>query len=322
MCLPFVSIRGSKWFQKDRSVNRSVISDVEAQFFEENGYLIIRGAIAGQELSRVQAAMAELTDYGSAEVRTDTDFAYGVGHKTGAQMLKRVEYVVDKRDEMKVLMANPFILNTVEKLMGPDLIPTWDSMVLKLPGEGIIVPWHRDAGTGQVGDKPIFNVDFYLDAADEDTCVWVIPASHKWSSERTNSWLVTRRTHDQTTDDFRATGAIPALMEPGDVLLHNILVLHGSPSNPSGKLRRVVYYEFRTAHVEDAIGPHVSAYIPLKQRVLLACLAMRKTADYVQRDEKPFAYNPPTPYDDVVYDPDEDLPTYRYLHADFWRRPA
>ena len=47
---------------------------------------------------------------------------------TGRKVLRRIEYVIDKRDECKVLLGNPFILRSVEKLMGPDLIPTWDSM--------------------------------------------------------------------------------------------------------------------------------------------------------------------------------------------------
>src|SRR5438034_1096396 len=221
-------------------MSRTVINDEDARFFFDNGYLIIRGVVQGEELRRVREVMDALTSYGSAEVREDPDFAYGIGHRTGAKVLKRIEYVIDKSDPMKVLLGHPFILNTVEKLMGPDLIPTWDSMVLKLPGEGIIVPWHRDAGTAQVGDKPIFNVDFYLDAADEDTCVWVVPGSQAWSTEETNEWLHKRRLCDQTTADFRTTGATPAIMEPGDVLLHNILVLHGSPSNASNKPRRVV----------------------------------------------------------------------------------
>jgi ectoine hydroxylase-related dioxygenase (phytanoyl-CoA dioxygenase family) len=303
-------------------MTRTVISDEEARFFEENGYLILREAISGEELRRVQAAMMTLTNLGRASVQADPDFAYGTGHLSGEPVLKRVEYVVDKSDEMKVLMGNPFILNTVEKLMGPDLIPTWDSMVLKLPGEGIIVPWHRDAGAGQVGDRPIFNVDFYLDPADEDTCVWVVPGSHNWPASQVDSWLAERRGKDRTVEDFRATGAVPALMEPGDVLLHNILVLHGSPANASDKLRRVVYYEFRTAHVEDAIGPHVPAYIPLKQRLLAACIARRTVADYIPDDETPFTYQPPPPYDLVDMDSPDDLPTYRFAHADYWRQPA
>ena len=60
----------------------------------------------------------------------------------------------------------------------------------------------------------------------------------------------------------------------GDVLFHSILVLHGSPAARS-QLRRVVYYEFRPAEVEQAHGPHVPQYIPTKQKVLLACLRHR-----------------------------------------------
>jgi len=164
--------------------DRIAISDEERDFFLENGYLTLRGVLQGEELRRVQAAMDELTAYGSAEVRNDPDYMYGRGPQSGKPVLRRIEYVIDKRDEMKVLLGHPFILRSVEKLMGSDFISTWDSMVLKMPGEGIIVPWHRDAGTDYVGDKPIFNVDFYLDEADEDTCVWVLPGSHLWSREQ------------------------------------------------------------------------------------------------------------------------------------------
>jgi hypothetical protein len=64
-------------------------------------------------------------------------------------------------------------------------------------------------------------------------------------------------------------------MHPGDVIIHNILVLHGSPAAQS-HLRRVIYYEFRPAEVELAIGPHTPEYIPLKQHLLLACLRDRR----------------------------------------------
>src|SRR4051812_40659497 len=165
-----------------------VISDEEAQFFNANGYLIVRGVLKGEELSRVQSAMQELYDYGAAEVRPDPDYGYGKGHVSGNKTLARIEYVIDKNDDMKILLGNPFILRSSEKLMGPDLIPTWDSMVLKAPGEGIIVPWHQDAGTDQVGDKPIFNVDFSLDPATEENCVWIIPGSSRWDKARIRAW--------------------------------------------------------------------------------------------------------------------------------------
>jgi ectoine hydroxylase-related dioxygenase (phytanoyl-CoA dioxygenase family) len=223
-----------------------------------------------------------------------------------------VNYVIDKCDEMKALLGHPFILRSVEKLMGADLIPTWDSMVLKLPGEGIVVPWHRDAGLEQVGDKPIFNVDFYMDAADEATCVWTIPGSHKWDDARVKEFT--------SRDGFSTEGAVPALMQPGDVMFHDILVVHGSPANSSDNLRRVIYYEFRTAHIEHAIGPHTPEYIPLKQEILYKCLEKRRTADYISPNEQPFVYNPPPPFN-TVRPVTGELPTYRVPHEAHWRAP-
>lgn len=295
------------------------ITDKQAAFFHDNGYLIVRGVLDGAELTRVQAAMQELYDYGSTAKRDEADYYYGKGHQSGEARLARIEYVIDKKDDMKVLLGNPFILRSTEKLMGSDLFPTWDAMVLKAPGEGIVVPWHRDAATDLASDKPIFNVDFYLDAATEANCVWVIPGSHRWDKTRADAWIAAHR-EDTTAAAFQATGAVPALMEPGDVMFHDILVLHGSPATNAAALRRVVYYEFRTAHVEAAVGPHVPAYIPLKQKVLLACIARRKQADYILKDEEPFVYNPPAPYNTVTLAPDEEPPTYRYLHGDYWRK--
>lgn len=296
------------------------ITDEQVRFYNDNGYLIARGVLQGEELRRVQQVMQDMYELGAAEQLDHPDFFYAPGHVSGVQKLNRIEYVIDKdkTDTMKVLLGNPFILRSTEKLMGPDLIPTWDSMVLKAPSEGIIVHWHRDAGSHQCGDKPIFNVDMYLDRATEENCVWVVPGTHKLSQQEVDVWLKAHQ-GDMSPGDFRATGAVPALMQPGDVLFHDILVIHGSPATTAKTLRRVVYYEFRTAHVEEAIGPHTPAYIPLKQKMLLACIERRKQADWIPGGETPFTYRPPAPYDGVTLATGEELPTYRYAHEDYWR---
>jgi ectoine hydroxylase-related dioxygenase (phytanoyl-CoA dioxygenase family) len=287
-----------------------VITDEQAQFFLDNGYLVLRGVVQGEEFTRLKTAMDALTERGSEAVRDDPDYAYSPGHLSGEPVLRRIEYVIDKTPEGKVLLGNPFILRSVEKLIGPDFIPTWDSMVLKLPGEGIAIDWHRDAGTECVGDHPIFNVDFYLDAADEDTCVWAVPGSNHWSTEEIDAFV-------QRDEAFHREEPVPLLMQPGDVLFHNILVLHGSPSNVSKKLRRVLYYEFRSAHVEHELGPHKPEYVPLKQQVLLNCIEHREECPYIADDEEPFAYQPPEPW--AVAAGASEPATYRYPHQEFWR---
>lgn len=285
------------------------ITDEQAQFFLDNGFLVVRNVLAGEELELVQSEMEKLYDKGAAGVEGDPDYMYGKGAKSGRRILRRIEYVIDKSDPMKALLGHPFILRSVEKLQGPNFIPTWDSMVLKAPDEGIIVPWHRDAAVppGCTDPRPIFNVDFYLDEADLKTCLWVIPGSNRWTAEAAAERC--------GRPGFTTEDAIPVPMQPGDVIFHNIVLLHGSPDGDGNALRRTVYYEFRPGEIEAEFGPHTLEYLSLKQHVLFDCIERRKQTQY-GAVEKPFAYNPNGKF--AVKEPKEPY-QYRYAHEHYWR---
>lgn len=285
------------------------ITDAQAAFFHANGYLILRGFLHSEEFSRLRQGVDNLTEYGKLGVHADPDFLYGTGDKTGKRVLRRIEYVVDKSDACKVLLGHPYILRSVERLIGRDFVPTWDSLVAKLPAEGVEVPWHRDASPFHVGDAPIFTVAFYLDRADQDTCLWVLPGSHLWKQSDVDQ-IVARPV-------FSTDGATPLLMDPGDVAFHHVLLLHGSRANHTPKTRRVLYYEFRSARVEAELGPHTPEYIPLKQRVLINCIARRRAAPYVSRDEVPYDYDPPAPW--TLTGVDVPLASLRIPHEAYWR---
>lgn len=125
----------------------------------------------------------------------------------------------------------------------PDL-----GLVFKLAGAGASIPWHRNQQLDYELERPIFNVDFYLDESDLTNCLWGLPA---------------RATVERLSEGgFRTEGAVPLTMAPGDVL--------GSGPAQSG-LRRVLYYEFRPIETELRHGPHVPEYVPLKQRVVAEC---------------------------------------------------
>ncbi|CAK4845587.1 unnamed protein product [Aphanomyces euteiches] len=69
-------------------------------------------------------------------------------------------------------------------------------------------------------------------------------------------------------------------MNPGDVILHDIEVLHGSPAGDGNPLRRTVYYEFRPGEIEVEFGPHTLEYLTLKQQVLFECIKRRSETSY------------------------------------------
>jgi phytanoyl-CoA hydroxylase len=287
---------------------QEVITDEQAQFFIDNGFLIIRNVIQGDELRLLQDQNFDLVEKGIAGVVNDPDFLYRI-RNDGERVYWRTEFVIDKQDANKVLLGHPFILRTVEKLQGNNFIATWDSLVVKVPNNAASVPWHRDAAVpfGCTDPRPIFNVDFYLDSADEKSCLWVIPGSNHWDAEASQLRC------SQQGFDFE--GAVPVPMNPGDVILHNIQLLHGSPEGDGNALRRTIYYEFRPGEVEFEFGPHTLEYLTLKQQVLLACIERRKQAPYAQ-GEKPYEYRPSGAL--AVSEPKRPE-TYRVPHEKYWR---
>lgn len=288
--------------------SQSCITDEQAAFFLENGYLVIRNVLVGKELARAQEDMHEIYTKGIQGDGVDEDYRY-VQKANGERRYWRTEYVIDKKDVMKSLLGHPFILRSVEKLQGCNFIPTWDSMVVKIPGSGAIVPWHRDAAvpTGCLDPRPIFNVDFYLDEADMKSCLWVIPGSNHWDEARAAERCARA--------GFDLEGAVPVPMNPGDVIFHNIQLVHGSPEGVGNALRRTIYFEFRPGEIEMLHGPHTLEYLSLKQHVLLECIARRGQESY-SAEEKAFTYRPEGAF---AISRKKNPETFRYAHEEFFR---
>jgi phytanoyl-CoA hydroxylase len=296
------------------------ITDDQARFFRENGLLLIRNVLRGEELKRMQDETLPFVKRAVEEKPTDPDYLYAKHEITGEQVPFRVEYVIDKSPACKALLGNPFVLKSIEKLQGKNFIPTWDSMVFKMQGAGKAIPWHRDAApysqSNVDNDTAAINVDFYLDGSDITNCLWGILGSNRWSTEDCDARI--KKLNDAPGSFSTDESCVPIPVNPGDVLFHSILVLHGSPAAQS-KLRRVVYYEFRPAEVELAHGPHAPQYIPTKQKMLLACLRNRLQTPYSQ-GETAYQYNPTPEYAPPALAPTEQLETYKYPHQQWWRK--
>ncbi|MFG3051507.1 phytanoyl-CoA dioxygenase family protein [Kitasatospora sp. NPDC048239] len=280
--------------------------------FKRHGVLALRGLLDAEELKSVQAAAASLID-DCWRTREKTDVIWTLEPTEPDAAPVRIEYVVDKSRPIARLAGHPLLLDAMEALVGPSLIPTWDSMVFKTTAGAPRLAWHRDGemyrdAVGVIGSGRVIDAGIYLDPAPEDNCVWAIPGSNYWDDER-----ITRTAERLNASEWDTAGAVPAVMNPGDALLHNILTLHGAPA-VKGSQRRVVYFEYRPAELEWQVGPHVPAYVGLKQQVLRSCLDLRRES---APDEEPFAYRPA----DALrhWEGRPELTTYRFPHEEYWR---
>jgi hypothetical protein len=235
-----------------------MLTNDDVQFFRDNGFLKIPGAVQGQELSDLQAVTQELIDKGPQPEMTpgeQRDYQYGTVRGVDEPVLRRIEYLYGKGEPLLRLLANPVLLDAVQKIVGEQFVPTYDAMVLKMPGRGVEVPWHRDGGgptmfydePGTGRRFPAVNFDLYLDKADETSgALYVIPGSNKDVESRVHE--LAKKGEYET-----APGAILVKMEPGDLLAHDVTLYHGSPETHGAWLRRVIYYEFRDMRFIDAI---------------------------------------------------------------------
>ena len=184
------------------------------------------------------------------------------------------------------LLGHPFIGDLLHRIIGPDFIPCWESLVFKLPKNGSSVKWHRDGNTIRE-NHPIFNVDIYMDHSTVDNgCVWVIPGSHLWGIEEAQKQI------EKGDENFDRPDAVPAEVEPGDILLHHTKVLHGSKINMSDTLRRVIYFDQRTPRWNTHYKWWETAFLTQRCKMYQRALHERSNNPYPS-DTEQFAYEVP-----------------------------
>lgn len=212
------------------------ITDNEIQFFNDNGYLILKQVIQPDELAVIQSGSQRLINQILSGAPPD------VWCNRGPEGIPYyLTYLHSHPNEFSLrLLAHPFIGDLLHRIIGPDFIPCYESLVFKLPKYGSSVRWHRD-GNAIRENHPIFNIDIYVDDSTVDNgCVWVIPGSHLWGIEEAQEII------DRGEANFNRPDAVPAEVNAGDILLHHTKVLHGSKINTSETLRRVIYFDQRT----------------------------------------------------------------------------
>lgn len=251
------------------------ITDDEIAFFDENGFVICKNVLHADELANFQAESQRLIDEVLAGGPADQRCGRG---PEGIPYYLHYLHANPNTFSLR-LLAHPFIGDLLTRMVGPDFVPLWEALVFKLPGNGSSVPWHRD-GSAETGEERIFNIDLYPDRSTvENSCVWAIPGSHKWEREKAQEWAA------RGQKDFNLPGAVPAELEPGDVLLHHVKVLHGSTQNRSDSLRRVVYFDNRAVRWNEKYRWFKPEVLERRGKMYQYALHLRKMDPYPSDDE-------------------------------------
>ena len=208
------------------------LSAAEVAAYRERGYVIPAFRLAAERVAELQAALAAL-------------IAANPGVR---QESLRCAHLVDNNPDgirghraFLDLALDPQILDAVEQLIGPDIV-FWGCQVFCKPGgSGLAVPWHQDGQFWPIRPLATCTAWIALDrVAPDNGCMRVIPGSHRARTiyrhhENRSERLALVQELD--ADQFDESAAADIALEPGQMSLHDIYMVHGSAANTSGRRR-------------------------------------------------------------------------------------
>ena len=155
---------------------------------------------------------------------------------------------------------HPALLDMLEQIVGPDLI-LWITRILCKPAvKGREVPWHQDGEYWLM--RPLATCSAWIAIDPVSTangCMRFIPGSHlrqelyrHHQANRDN--LVLNMELDQ--DQFDESDAVNVELEPGQISLHDVRLIHGSLANNSGQRRAalIMRYMPATSYYDRTLG--------------------------------------------------------------------
>ena len=172
--------------------------------------------------------------------------------RTGIEEFERrsglvASHVIRNKGHLKLtrlydLIFHPKVLDAVESVLGPDILCWGSSLFIKEGNDPGFVAWHQDSYYWGLEPDDVVSAWIALYPSSlENGAMRVIPGSqtmpplsHRKSPAESANMLFT---HEELADDVDESKAVDVTLAQGDMSLHHIKILHGSPPNRSNGRR-------------------------------------------------------------------------------------
>ena len=194
------------------------------------------------------------------------------------------------------LYGHPELLRVAAEINGQDFAPFTDVLFIKDPGRGAAVAWHQDGDTHWSSpdldeDTHGFNFMAQVYGSTPVNGVWVVPGSHRQGQLDVAELAA-------AAGSERIPEAVPLVCEPGDVVICNRQLVHGSFPNAGFEPRLTINFGFhrrssvlgvRGTGVHSPVQVYDDATIAQRTRALGLAIEARR---HQYPDETPYEYQP------------------------------
>jgi ectoine hydroxylase-related dioxygenase (phytanoyl-CoA dioxygenase family) len=214
----------------------ALLNDTEVRHYQEEGFLVPSFRLDPPLVDNLREALDRLIreNPGVRPEKLVSAHLSGAGGQANAEGVRgQAEFLALARHER--------ILDAVEQLIGPDIILWGCHVFCKPAGDGHETPWHQDGHYWPIRPLATCTVWVALDeSVRENGCLRVIPRSH-----------LARTSHPHLHEDrqdlalqqrlpeasFDAGTAVDLELQPGQMSMHDVYMIHGAQANRSAKRR-------------------------------------------------------------------------------------
>ncbi len=244
---------------------------VDHRAFERDGFVRLEGFASPEVCERMLARVVEIARERADGVPSgDTAWVLPEANLAGRdgppeELVSKV-FKLHRDPVFGDFARDPAVTDLVAELVAPRLDCFLSQFIFKNPGAWG-QPWHQDSHYFPFEPaRPILGVWLAVtEATLENGCLHVLPGSHR---EPVHEHVPDRRPGANygyvEIVDHDMSGAVPVLMQPGDLLLFDSHLMHRSTDNVSAGIRAAMVYHYCASGTVERTPGLVNDFVPVR----------------------------------------------------------
>ena len=218
------------------------LTDEQKQFYQDNGYLLVKGMFTPEEAAHYRQLGHDLID---RIYQTENVDATWKGAREVTMVQTKLQHCHDVQlydAEFTKLIVDDRLTSAAADIMGtPNVQLHHTKMFIKPPEKGSPFPMHQDWPFFPHDNNSMIAAIIHFDRAPlEKGCVRVVPGSYKLGP-----LPVSESGNHLNIEEYPIEEGTPCPAEPGDVLFFSYLTIHGSGINASDEPRTTLLVQMR-----------------------------------------------------------------------------
>lgn len=203
--------------------------------FDRDGFIVLHKVFDPEFLIKMRNSLVNIVKYAEKNLE-DPFLKYYLKHRADQGVLYDL---FQRHPEFHDMARNSDILDALEEVLGKDIFLYENSVVYKPKGKQNGVPYHQDF-ISRPNEPAKFIAWMAVDQVTKQSgALKVLPGSHKGGFRKWHR--VNGETHHDRIDTstLDLSNELHVELEPGDVMIFNQLVVHGSDEMHTDSLRLV-----------------------------------------------------------------------------------